>query len=73
MTHRQVRSHIIAVCIGLTCTMAVTGAYRWGRLDWLESKSLDLRFLFANAMPEASNIRCIDIDDDSWATHHTSV
>ena len=65
MTRRQLRSHIIAVCIGLTGTLTVTGAYRFGRLDWLESRTLDLRYLHTNSMPEAPNIRCIDIDDEA--------
>lgn len=65
MTRRQLRSHSIAVCIGLICTLAVTGAYRLGGLDWLESKTLDLRYLHTNSMPEAPNIRCIDIDDEA--------
>ncbi|MCH8187225.1 MAG: CHASE2 domain-containing protein, partial [Proteobacteria bacterium] len=65
MTRRQLRTHIIAICIGLFCTLAVTAAYCLGRLDWLESRSLDLRFLYANSMSEADNIRCIDIDDEA--------
>ena len=39
--------------------------YLVGGLDWLELKTLDLRFRYANSIPEHPDIVCIDIDDAS--------
>ncbi len=39
--------------------------YAGGGLDWLELKTLDLRFLYANPTPESGDLVCIDIDDAS--------
>lgn len=48
--------------------MLVTASYLAGWLDWLELRSLDLRFMYANSVPEDPRIVCIDIDDNSLAT-----
>jgi len=42
--------------------------YAGGGLDWLELKTLDLRFLYANPTPEHADLVCIDIDDASIET-----
>jgi class 3 adenylate cyclase len=46
-------------------TVVVLVVYAVGGLDWLELKTLDLRFLYANSTPQDPRIVCIDIDDGS--------
>ena len=43
--------------------MVVAVVYLLGGLDWLELKTLDLRFLYANSIPQRGDLACIDIDD----------
>jgi len=52
-----------ALGIGLTATVVVLIAYAVGGLDWLELKTLDLRFHYANSISERADLVCIDIDD----------
>ncbi len=40
-------------------------AYAGGSLDWLERKTLDLRFRYTNSIPQSQQLTCIDIDDAS--------
>jgi len=51
--------------VGLAATVAVVVAYLLGGLDWLELKTLDLRFLYANSITESDALVLIDIDDES--------
>ncbi|MCK4340551.1 MAG: CHASE2 domain-containing protein [Phycisphaerae bacterium] len=51
--------------VGAAATAAVLVVYALGGLDWLELKTLDLRYLYANSIPESSQLVCIDIDDDA--------
>lgn len=44
-------------------TAAVVAVYLRGGLDWLELKTLDLRFLHANSITESDALVLIDIDD----------
>ncbi len=54
--------------VGLAATVVVLLVYAARGLDWLELRALDLRFRYANAIPESDNIVCIDIDDGSIET-----
>ena len=54
--------------MGLAATAAVLVVYCLGGLDWVELKTLDLRFLYANSIPENDQIVCIDIDDAALDT-----
>ena len=49
--------------MGLIATLVVLVVYALGGLDWLELKTLDLRFRHASAIPDDGRIVCIDIDD----------
>ena len=49
--------------VGLAATAVVLTVYAVGGLDWLELKTLDLRFLYANSISERDDLACIDIDD----------
>lgn len=51
----------------MAATVAVLISYGVGGLDWLELKTLDLRFLYANSTPQDPRIVCVDIDDGSLA------
>jgi class 3 adenylate cyclase len=53
------------VIIGCSVTLSVTGAYLFGKLDWLERKSLDNRFEYANSIEPSGQIAIIGIDDRS--------
>jgi adenylate cyclase len=63
-TRRQ-RVHRFATGVGLLTTLLVLVVYALGGLDWLELKTLDLRFQYANGAREDPRLVCIDIDDDS--------
>jgi class 3 adenylate cyclase/CHASE2 domain-containing sensor protein len=52
-----------AFFVGLVATVFVLVVYVLGGLDWAELKTLDLRFLYANAITESDRIVCVDIDD----------
>jgi adenylate cyclase len=45
--------------------VVVASVYVLGGLDWLELKTLDLRFLYANPITESDALVLIDIDDES--------
>lgn len=47
--------------------MVVAVVYLLGGLDWLELKTLDLRFLYANSIPQRGDLVCVDIDDAALA------
>ena len=51
--------------MGLAATAVVLVVYAFGGLDWLELKTLDLRFLYANSIPERDDLVCVDIDDSA--------
>jgi adenylate cyclase len=57
------RANRQAIGVGLAATAAVLLIYAVGGLDWLEFKTLDLRFLYANSIPDHGGLVCIDIDD----------
>jgi class 3 adenylate cyclase/CHASE2 domain-containing sensor protein len=65
MITRRQRVTRQALGAGLLATVIVLWAYRMGALDWLELKTLDLRFAHANRVAERPEIACIDIDDGS--------
>jgi len=52
-----------ATAVGLAATAVVLVAYGAGGLDWLELKTLDLRFLLANSIRDHGDLVCLDIDD----------
>jgi adenylate cyclase len=68
VTKQQQRATWQAMGVGVTVTIAVLIVYGVGGLDWLELKTLDLRFQYANATPQDPRIVCIDIDDGSLDT-----
>lgn len=51
--------------MGLAATAAVVAIYAVGGLDWVELRTFDLRFRYANSIPEDARIVAIDIDDAS--------
>ncbi len=63
MSTPQARANRQSLFVGLTATLVVLAVYVGGGLDWLELKTLDLRFVYANSITEHSDIVCIDIDD----------
>ena len=65
MSRRQRQTSLTAFLIGLITTAVVIGLHLAGGLDWIELKTLDLRFRHANSIPEHPLITCIDIDDAS--------
>jgi len=67
VTKRQRRATWQAIGVGVAATAAVLAVYAVGGLDWLELKTLDLRFLYANSTPQDPRIVCVDIDDGSLA------
>ncbi len=66
MASRQ-RSNLLALLIGAATTAACCAAYLAGWLDWLEYRTLDLRFRhpLVNPVPVSDRITCIDISDRS--------
>ncbi len=65
MTSRQIRSRVVAVVIGVGCTLAVVATYLAGQLDWLEWRTLDMRFRHVNPIVSDGRITCVDIDDSA--------
>ncbi len=65
MTQRQRRANRAAILVGLAATVLVLTAYVLGVLDWLELRTLDYRFRWANSIKQSGDIVCIDIDDGS--------
>lgn len=65
MSSRRRQANIQTVTIGLVATGLALAIYLTGGLDWLESKTLDLRFRYANPIRVSDDIVCIDIDDGS--------
>ena len=63
MSKQRRRANRQAIGVGLAATAAVLLIYAVGGLDWLEFKTLDLRFLYANSIPDHGGLVCIDIDD----------
>ncbi len=63
MSKQRRRANRQAIGVGLAATAAVLLIYAVGGLDWLELKTLDLRFLYANSIPDHGDLVCIDIDD----------
>lgn len=63
VSKRQRRTNLIAILIGVVATAAVVVAYVGGVLERLELITLDLRFRYANSIPQHPDIVCIDIDD----------
>ena len=63
MTRKQRRASILAMIVGVTTTTLVIVAQAAGLLDWLELRTLDYRFRYANAIVQDPDIVCIDIDD----------
>ncbi|MEW6198380.1 MAG: CHASE2 domain-containing protein [Planctomycetota bacterium] len=62
-TRRRARRQTLLV--GLAVTAAVVVVHALGGWDWLELKTLDLRFLYANSITASDALALIDIDDES--------
>lgn len=65
MTHRQTRSRLFAGGVGILATILVLVLHAAGWLNWLELKTLDLRFVHANPIETRPDIVCVDIDNRS--------
>lgn len=65
MTNRERQANLWSIGIGVLITLSVCGMHAAGWLDWLEYKTLDLRFTYANSIPRADDLVRIDIDDKS--------
>lgn len=65
MTRRQRRANLLAALLGLTATACTILAHLLGYLDRFELFTLDLRFRYANALPQDPRLVPIDIDDRS--------
>lgn len=67
MLSRNQQTSLIAFAIGAVATIAVVVLYRAGVLDWLEYRTLDLRFRseWINSIPFSDELVSIDIDDRS--------
>ena len=63
VSRRQQRANLTAFLIGVVATAVVISGYAFGWLDWIELKTLDLRFRYANSITEDPRIACVDIDD----------
>ncbi len=64
MNKRKQRGNAQSLVVGLLATAAIVLVYLVGGLDWLELKTLDLRFRHANAnRVQDDRLVCIDIDD----------
>lgn len=68
--HRQQRTSALALLLGLLATGLVLLAYVRGGLDWLEHRTLDLRFQWpwTNSIPFSNQLVSVDIDDSALAT-----
>lgn len=62
---RQTRLNWQAMAVGLVATFACAAIYLAGGFEWLENKTLDLRFRYANSIPQSPDIVCVDINDGS--------
>ncbi|MFO0837857.1 MAG: CHASE2 domain-containing protein [Phycisphaerae bacterium] len=65
MITRQRQLQLAAFGAGVAGAALVLATYLFGGLEWLELKTLDWRFLYANTVRADSRIVCIDIDDSS--------
>ncbi|MFH1746417.1 MAG: CHASE2 domain-containing protein [Planctomycetota bacterium] len=65
MSRRQRQANLTTLFCGLAVTVLVVIFYLAGWLNWIELKTLDLRFLYASTTPQDERITCIDIDDGS--------
>lgn len=65
MTSRQLRNQALGIATGLAATLVVLICHVAGKLDWIEWKTLDLRFQLANSIPQSPLITMVDIDDAS--------
>ena len=65
MSKSRRRAQRQTLLVGLAVTAAVVLVHALGGLDWLELKTLDLRFLYANSITESDALALIDIDDES--------
>ncbi len=65
MSKTRRRAQRQTLLVGLAVTAAVAVVYALGGLDWLELKTLNLRFLYANSITESDALALIDIDDES--------
>lgn len=65
MSTRHQQAQREAIWVGVLGTLIVVTVYAVGGLDWLERKTLDWRFLYANSTPQHDGLVCIDIDDEA--------
>lgn len=65
MSRSRRRSDLLGFCAGLLATVFAIILALGGLLDWLEHKTLDLRFCIANSIPEHPDITIIAVDDAS--------
>jgi adenylate cyclase len=63
---RRAAQQSIAVGVAVTAVVALLLAAGW--LDWLELKTLDFRFRYANSAPQHPDLVCLDIDDAAIGT-----
>ncbi|TWT44169.1 Adenylate cyclase 2 [Phycisphaerae bacterium RAS1] len=63
MSRKQRQANLQTTAIGLIACAVVLALYLAGALEWLESKTLDLRFRYSNSIPQHPDIAMIDIDD----------
>ncbi|MBK9127308.1 MAG: CHASE2 domain-containing protein [Phycisphaerales bacterium] len=63
MSRQQRREVMRAAALGFVATLLAVALSVTGGLDWLELKSLDLRFRYANRTPQHPDLVGIDIDD----------
>lgn len=64
-TSRRVRARLLALLVGAGASVAVVAAYVGGLLDWIELRTLDLRFRYANGLTERDDLVRVEIDDGS--------
>lgn len=62
---RQMRQNLQAAAVGVAAAIGCTVLYLFGGFEWLENKTLDLRFKYTNSIPQSPDIVCIDINDGS--------
>ncbi|MFN0136610.1 MAG: CHASE2 domain-containing protein [Phycisphaerae bacterium] len=65
MSNRQKRSNLIALSVGVLCTILTVIVFETSWLQRIEWITLDFRFQFASPIRESDKIVCVMIDDKS--------